>query len=190
MPGPCLCGDIHCPSCGNPHQAALEEALEKMDEEVFNLVESTDEVEIFKRAGKEAVLAARDAVSNAVQDQLMGYDMLVDSIKSDLQIAYSEIDDVDHLKDAIQQAVSKTPCSPGRGHWGELRVLIVVHNDNDTEKKEYLNPSSTLEEAKGRARERGYEVLDRLCESVPCNLDRGKIERIHLVAVKGPGYTK
>ena len=29
MPGPCDCGDIACPSCGDPYAAMLEEATEK-----------------------------------------------------------------------------------------------------------------------------------------------------------------
>lgn len=53
--GPCLCGDIYCPRCGNPAQAAYADAVEDMCEELEKLKLSEMELVLFKSVGIEAV---------------------------------------------------------------------------------------------------------------------------------------
>lgn len=53
--GPCLCGDIYCPRCGNPEQAAYADAIEDLCEELEKMKLSDMELELFKSVGIEAV---------------------------------------------------------------------------------------------------------------------------------------
>lgn len=53
--GPCLCGDPYCPSCGNPAAARYADAWEEFIDAINDINPDETELEIFERAGKEAV---------------------------------------------------------------------------------------------------------------------------------------
>lgn len=68
--GPCLCGDPYCPSCGNPEQAAFEDAVEAMFEKIMEekIIQDYQEIEIFYEAGKKAVELFRNHMEEKISE--------------------------------------------------------------------------------------------------------------------------
>lgn len=71
MTGPCLCGDIYCPRCGNPAQAAYgdacADAADAMIEELNKAELSPEEYRIVTAIGLAAVLETRKAATRAIE---------------------------------------------------------------------------------------------------------------------------
>lgn len=53
--GPCLCGDPYCPRCGDPTEARIDEAMDRLIDNIRDINCDADEVMIFSQAGREAV---------------------------------------------------------------------------------------------------------------------------------------
>ena len=88
--GPCLCGDPYCSSCGDPSQAYLEECIEGLMDKVGEFIESPIEAGIIWKAGKVAVLKARELVDDAVA-----------------QVSHNHAMERDYLKDRIEELEHK-----------------------------------------------------------------------------------
>lgn len=58
MKGPCLCGDIACPSCGTPGAVEFEAAMEWASEQFAGL--APDEIRLAVEVGTLAAKRARD----------------------------------------------------------------------------------------------------------------------------------
>jgi len=65
--GPCLCGDLACPSCGNPALLLLEEAESWTMEQLSQAKLTADEYKIVVSVGLEAVQHCREAAKQAVR---------------------------------------------------------------------------------------------------------------------------
>ena len=70
MKGPCLCGDPSCPSCGNPAQAAYEEAVDLMVERINDLAMDEYELALFEKVGVQVVKNFRETVTNMLCNKL------------------------------------------------------------------------------------------------------------------------
>lgn len=49
--GPCLCGDIYCPSCGSPGQASFSDACDTLIDQITAADLNEQEFALFKLAG-------------------------------------------------------------------------------------------------------------------------------------------
>lgn len=65
--GPCLCGDVYCPSCGNPEAAILEEAEAQAIEAMAKANLRADEYGLCVRIGLAAVMECRDAINQTIK---------------------------------------------------------------------------------------------------------------------------
>lgn len=81
MPGPCLCGDPYCGSCGNPEEAAFHDAMDVMIDKACSKINSTYEIRIFYLAGLAAVRAHRKAVDEILKAQLQRADEEIGYLK-------------------------------------------------------------------------------------------------------------
>lgn len=66
--GPCLCGDPYCGSCGNPEQAAYEDACTELGDRLIEMKLSKEELELFEKVGRAAVERLRPMLQEAYKD--------------------------------------------------------------------------------------------------------------------------
>lgn len=86
MVGPCLCGDPYCPSCGNPAQAAYEEALEAFFDELRDMGLDEFEFAIFKEVGLAAVEAFRKVEKRVSAKQSQGDALYIQHLEDEVAI--------------------------------------------------------------------------------------------------------
>jgi hypothetical protein len=70
--GPCLCGDPHCSSCGNPAAAEFADALENAADTIENECDSTEALAVFMAAGIAATRAFRAAIKGYTPNDIVG----------------------------------------------------------------------------------------------------------------------
>lgn len=85
MKGPCLCGDPYCPSCGNPAQAEMEEAIEKLSEEIIAHGLDALEFALFKKTGFETVINLRAAFAIREKEMAEAHKEHIDQLKSEIE---------------------------------------------------------------------------------------------------------
>lgn len=68
--GPCLCGDVYCPSCGNPGLAAIEAAADTMLERFSKAGLTPQEYEIVTNHGLALIETVRAAAASASKEIL------------------------------------------------------------------------------------------------------------------------
>ncbi len=83
--GPCLCGDPYCPSCGNPAQAQMEEAIEKLEEEIIAHGLDALEFALFKKTGFETVINLRAAFAIREKEMVEAHREEIDQLKREIE---------------------------------------------------------------------------------------------------------
>ena len=65
-----MCGDVYCPSCGNPGAAELEAAEEFVTEELAKHKCTPDEYRFVVSVGLRALESAREMITKSEQERL------------------------------------------------------------------------------------------------------------------------
>lgn len=86
MPGPCLCGDPYCPSCGNPEQENFKDAIDDLCEKMEDEQLSDHELGLFISVGFAAVKEHRRAVGGIMSDVNADHNAHVDHLQNQIDL--------------------------------------------------------------------------------------------------------
>ena len=64
--GPCLCGDTHCASCGDPIAAELADEVSELQEWLFENIETMEELAVVRAAAEATSCAFKKAIAGFV----------------------------------------------------------------------------------------------------------------------------